>query len=200
MRILLIKMSPIDGLNSSTLRTIALANGLIKLGCDVHYLTVPMSGCHVLNESNNVIGKIKLIRTSHNNIYESLTSNSRRHSLNKVIVTISRFIYHKFFIYDYTYKIVKNININILNEKKYDIIISSSDPKTSHIVAKKLLDQGIECNKWIQYWGDPLANDITNKTIYPKWILKFFESKLLKSADKIVYVSPFTYKQQVRDF
>lgn len=201
MRILLIKMSPIDGLNSSTLRTLALANGFIKLGHEVHYLTVPLSGCHVLNESDSVINKVNVIRTAHNNIYESLTSKAKnRNSLKSIIIKLLRTMYHKLSIYDYTYKIAKQINIDILNNKNFDLIISSSDPKTSHIAAKSLITQGVKYNKWIQYWGDPLTNDITNKTIYPKWILRILELNLFKSADKVVYVSPFTYKQQIKDF
>ena len=201
MRILVIKMSPIDGLNSSTLRTLALVNGLINLGHEVHYLTVPLSGCHVLNESDSVINKVNVIRTAHNNIYESLTSKAKnRNSLKSIIIKLLRTMYHKLSIYDYTYKIAKQINIDILNNKNFDLIISSSDPKTSHIAAKSLITQGVKYNKWIQYWGDPLTNDITNKTIYPKWILRILELNLFKSADKVVYVSPFTYKQQIKDF
>ena len=201
MRILLIKMSPIDGLNSSTLRTLALANGFIKLGHEVHYLTVPLSGCHVLNESDSVINKVNVIRTAHNNIYESLTSKAKnRNSLKSIIIKLLRTMYHKLSIYDYTYKIANQINIDILNNKNFDLIISSSDPKTSHIAAKSLITQGVKYNKWIQYWGDPLANDITNKSIYPKWILRIFERNLIKSADKVIYVSPFTYNQQSKDF
>lgn len=201
MRILLITMSPIDGLNSSTLRTIALANGLVKLGCEVEYLTTPLSGCHVINKTNSVMDPINIIKTTHNKIYESLTSKTQRRSLLKpIFIKLIRFVFHKTSIYDNTYKIAKDITIDILDNKKYDIIISSSDPKTSHIAAKRLIDQGLEYNKWIQYWGDPLANDITNKTIYPKWVLRIFESNLLRIADKIIYVSPFTYKQQVKDF
>ncbi len=201
MRILLIKMSPIDGLNSSTLRTLALANGLVKLGHEVHYLTVPISGCHVLNESNGVIKKVNIIRTGHNSIYESLTIKSKNKNLLKsLVIKFLRRVYHKFSIYDYTYKIAKEIQVDILKDKDFDIIISSSDPKTSHIVAKRLVNQGVKHNNWIQYWGDPLANDITNKSIYPKCMLKFFEYNLIKSANKVIYVSPFTYKQQLKDF
>lgn len=201
MKILLIKMSPVDGLNSSTLRTLALAKGLNKLDYEVYYLTVPVSNCHVINESNNVIDSINIIRTPPNEIYDSLTSKSKKRSpFKSIIIKLLRAVYHKLSIYDYTYKIAKDINIDILDEKTYDIIISSSDPKTSHIVAKRLISQGIKYNRWIQYWGDPLAYDITNKAIYSKWILKKFELNLIKKADKIVYVSPFTYELQIREF
>ena len=38
--------------------------------------------------------------------------------------------------------------------------------------------------------------DITRKNIYPRFILRVLEKKILKNANKIIYVSPFTLKQQ----
>jgi glycosyltransferase involved in cell wall biosynthesis len=204
MKILIIKMSPVEGLSSSTLRTTALAKGLLKLGHEVDYLTVPMISSHVIDKSNNVRDLFNIIRAPQNKVYEVIASrtkkNSKKNSLKSISINIIRSIYHKLTLFDYTYKIAREFNIKTLEKLDYDVMISSSDPKTSHILAKRLVKQGIKYNKWIQYWGDPLTNDITNKTIYPKWILRRIELNLLRSADKIVYVSPFTYKQQINDF
>lgn len=204
MKILIIKMSPVEGLSSSTLRTTALAKGLLELGHEVDYLTVPMISSHVINKSNNVRDSFNIIRAPQNIVYEVIASrtkkDSKKNSLKSLAINIIRSIYHKLTLFDYTYKIAREFNIKTLEKLDYDVMISSSDPKTSHILAKRLVEQGIKYNKWIQYWGDPLTNDITNKTIYPKWILRRIELNLLRSADQIVYVSPFTYKQQINDF
>lgn len=83
---------------------------------------------------------------------------------------------------------------NDINNRKFDILISFSEPKTAHIM-------GGFCKRrtkiqYIQQWGDPLADDITNKSILPVWVKKKIETNLLKTADKICYVSPFTLKSQ----
>ncbi|SHJ72325.1 hypothetical protein SAMN02745751_03214 [Dethiosulfatibacter aminovorans DSM 17477] len=201
MRILLIKMSPVEGLNSSTLRTLAVADGLIRLGHEVDYMTIPISNCHVINKNTSIIDSLNIVRANHNQLYDSITvSSKKKSSLKSIFIKLLRSIYHKISIYDYTYNISKNVNIDLLDTKEYDIIISSSDPKSSHVAMRRLIDKGIKYNKWIQYWGDPLANDITHKSMYPKWILRIIEFNLLKTADRIVYVSPFTYKQQVDEF
>ena len=107
-----------------------------------------------------------------------------------------RKMYHKLFLYDNTKIIAKKILINILPQKEYDYIISISDPKTSHIALKTLIKQGLKSKKIIEYWGDPLYGDITQKSILPKFLIKKEEIKLIKIADKIIYTSPFTLKLQ----
>lgn len=139
---------------------------------------------------------INIIRTSSNLKYDTVVSKRKRGILGRLSVNIIRKIYHKLSLYNYTYSIAKNVNILLLKNKSYDVIISISDPKTSHIAMKRLISQGLNYGKWIQYWGDPMTNDITNKSIHPNWYVKRKEYTLLKDADEIVYVSPFTLEQQ----
>lgn len=198
LKILVVMLSPVESNDSATLRTKGLIKGLLSEDCSIDYLTIPLSNCHnVTNEYN--LSNVNIIRTSQNKVYDSIvTGNSG--ILKKIFVSFLRKIYHTFSLYDYTYSIAKNLDISILPTKEYDIVISSSDPKTSHIAVKNLIKQGLHYKQWIQYWGDPLAADITNKTIYPKWILNKIEKRLLKIADKIVYVSPFTLEYQKKSF
>jgi hypothetical protein len=102
--------------------------------------------------------------------------------------------------YDYTYDIVRNLDISILPKKKYHCVISISDPKTSHIAVSRLKKQGLVFERWIQYWGDPMTHDITSEVIYPLFIRRVIEEKLLKQADRIAYVSPLTLIQQKKEF
>jgi glycosyltransferase involved in cell wall biosynthesis len=92
------------------------------------------------------------------------------------------------------------VHLTLLPQQQFDIIISSSDPKSSHIVVDNLIRKGLKFNKWIQYWGDPLTIDITSKHIYPKYYTKHVERRILKAANKIIYVSPFTLQEQQKLF
>jgi len=78
----------------------------------------------------------------------------------------------------------------------YDIMISSSDPKSSHFFAQKIYEQNrSRIGRWIQYWGDPFALDI-NQSGGSAFRVKCAEKKLLRYADKVIYVSPFTLNKQ----
>jgi hypothetical protein len=198
MKILMVKLSPIESIDSATIRTLALTRGLIGQQCVIDYLAIPTSSNHVISGDEYLFQSINVIRSKSNSRYEAVIKNNG--SFKKRIVDLLRKIYHILSLYDYTYSISKDINISILKNTKYDLIISSSDPKTSHIAVKKLIEQGLSYKKWIQYWGDPMALDITNKSIYPKWYIAKIEKNLISKADKIVYVSPFTLEEQKKLF
>lgn len=86
-------------------------------------------------------------------------------------------------------KYVKDLNI----DQQFDIIISSSDPKSAHLFAEEYLkrdnNKGI---RWIQYWGDPFTGDISNKHSFSEGKIRKEEKRLLGIADKVIYVSPLT--------
>ena len=66
-------------------------------------------------------------------------------------------------------------------------MISSSDGKISHFVGKKVKKANKRI-KWIQIWGDPWYDDL-NSSIFDKIRITYYEKKLLKDADKVIYVS-----------
>ena len=202
MNILLISPSPIEAITSSMIRTLALARGLQESGAKIDCMVIPFNILQSQMKENDFLQNINVIRTDSNAVYDRVAvDQGNQKNIGKVILrNIFRKIWHSTFVYDNTYMIAKKISIHKLPVRHYDIVISSSDPKSSHIVVKTLKRQGLSYGKWIQYWGDPLAIDITQKTIWPKFILKHIEKKLLCGADKIVYVSPFTLKEQQRLF
>jgi hypothetical protein len=188
---------------SSVLRNKALIDGLMKNGYEIHILTIDNSASNPYNDKSiKWDKKIKIISLKKNNIYSALTKseNTIRGRIKKNSLPFIRKIYHTFSIFDNTVSIAKKVNKECLPRDHYDFIISSSDPKTSHITANKLITSGLKYGKWIQYWGDPLTIDITKKTIYPHFILKHIEKKMLSSSDKIIYVSPFTLDSQKKLF
>lgn len=95
-------------------------------------------------------------------------------------------------VYDRRSLLVSKINVTII-DKKFDVVISSSDPKSSHLFAHKIIRKSPSITKtWIQYWGDPFSNDISFKRLFGNYFVEKEEKKLIRLADKVIYVSPFT--------
>ena len=81
------------------------------------------------------------------------------------------------------------------SDESYDLVISLSYPQVSHLLAEKLTEaKRVLAKKWIQVWEDPWSIDLNNSDSYKKCLAA--ESKLLDSADEVVYVTPITLKRQ----
>jgi hypothetical protein len=93
----------------------------------------------------------------------------------------------------------KWLDKDIFIEDKYDIVISSSDTKTSHYVVEKIFNKQVLKAKWVQIWGDPWASDV-NLDFFTKKLVGSFEYKLLKKAYKVFYVSELTTKEYKNKF
>ncbi|XCP86575.1 hypothetical protein ABXS75_07210 [Roseburia hominis] len=197
-RVLVIKLSPVRGLNSSMMRALAAVKGLVEKGFKVDLLTLQASASHVLSEKEyDFMDRVNVIYANPNRTYSSLVAYSNN-SLKQKIVNFLRKLYHTFSVFDYSTSIAKKIKIDILPQREYEYVLAVSDPKTTHIAAQKLIKQGLKCNKLIEYWGDPLYGDITLKSIYPAFVYKNIEKRFLGIADKIVYTSPFTLREEQR--
>lgn len=75
---------------------------------------------------------------------------------------------------------------------KFDVVITSSDPKSLHLLYKnKTFFEYLNQSKpvRIQYWGDPWYDDIN---FYTNSLTKFLEGWILNSADLIIYNSRAT--------
>lgn len=92
-------------------------------------------------------------------------------------------------------KNAKNFHSNI----NYDYVISLSDPAVSHLLVNKLKNKkNIYFKSWIQIWEDPWSSDICYENGIKKYVKE--EEKLLRFAEKVVYVSPLTLKYQKEMF
>ncbi len=197
-RVLVIKLSPVKGLNSSMMRAIAAIKGLLSKGFKVDLLTLQTCAIHVVNKNEyDFMNEVNVVYANPNKAYSSIVSGSNS-GIKKIVVEILRKIYHTFSLFDYSGSIAKKIKISILPSAEYEYVLAVSDPKSSHLATKTLINQGLKYNKLIQYWGDPLTGDITLKSIYPKFVYRNVEERLLSIADKIVYTSPLTLKEEQR--
>lgn len=92
---------------------------------------------------------------------------------------------------DFTRSYLRELRDTPIPDEYYDLVISTSDPKTSHVFTARLL-RHVRYGRWIQHWGDPLLGDITRNFWWPQWCVKLYERNILRKADKVVYVTPFT--------
>ena len=110
-------------------------------------------------------------------------------------------IYDNISIFDAQKVNVKGVSNLDIDYDKYDIIISASDPKSSHLIVDRIFRENKSCNaKWIQYWGDPMLNDITRKSDWRDGFIKHYEKELILKADRVVYASPLTLDIQKKTF
>lgn len=192
MKILFVSTSPLEYSASSNMRNIALLNGLIQNGHKIYTLT-PMADKNFKMYDDSLCD-VKIEKQYYIDmgiIHSSLSkSNSSKNKIKSLIYNLLK----KIKIYDFRSDLARK---NIVIDEKFDILISSSDPKSSHLVAKKLIKRNPEIAKrWIQYWGDPFYDDVNDKRKFIKKIIKIEESRLIKMADKVIYVSPFTLENQ----
>lgn len=200
-RILVIKLAPYDSLVSSNMRMLALMKGIDQIGYSMDLLTVPKSTILVDNDMSDYtfLERVNIVTTSQSNLYEAVVSKRHGGIVGK-LYPIAKKVYHKFSLYNHTDKVAKQVSINILPRKEYDYVIAVSDPKTTYIALKTLLDQGLKAKKIVEYWGDPLYGDITQSSIFPGFVLKREERKFLAMADKVVYTSPLTLAMEKKTY
>ena len=200
MKILYIISTPIEYSSSANMRNLSLINGLIKNKCIVDLLSdsydydskyIDKDLCKIKFRKRYYLRKPAIVKTNkdYHGRYLNKIKNNLKELLLKKIQKIS--------VYD-NRKVLVNFVKNVMVDEKYDLIISSSDPKSSHLIAEKLISLYPNITKkWIQYWGDPFLADINGKkNILLNKKIKKAEFKILSKADKIVYVSPFTLELQ----
>ncbi|OMF90350.1 hypothetical protein [Paenibacillus sp. FSL R7-0337] len=203
MKILFVLTTPIEYNSSANMRNIGLIKGLIELGHSVTIVSArPQNKSIYVDNTLLSLNLYERFYLESSILYSSLTSSNKKgYKKNKEIINFFRKkvykIISKLSLYDPRKSFISGvINLKFEN-KKYDLMISSSDPKSSHLLAaeiKKIFPN--VSRKWVQYWGDPFAADINNKTLLPDFYIKKQELKMLEKADKVVYVSPFTLQQQ----
>lgn len=195
MKILYISSLIIKKSSSASIRNTGLIVGLIKNKINVDILTVKYP-----NELEDEYLKNKLINAKiHNTNLKILNEylkgkfavkGGESNIFKNVFKIIKNLIKDIYFFPDVDKEWIKEFEELNINFKEYDLIITSSDTKTSHYIGEKIkkLYPNIV---WFQIWGDPWSSDIGLSKL-KKIRAKFKEKELLKKADRIFYVSPFT--------
>lgn len=190
MKVLFVTLFPLEDNTSVTISNYGLLMGLNELEYEVtilmpHYTSDNSRVCEY-DLSDFTIERIPGLSFAECRQAKPLT----------VLNRISRKWHKEFDFLDFTAQMLSAARNVQLPESYYDLIISTSDPKTSHVFVQKLIDNGLQYGRWIQHWGDPLNGDITRRNCYPDKIVQWYERRMIKDADKVVYVSPFTAEMQ----
>lgn len=204
MKILFVTSQPILINSSANLRNIALIRGLIELGHEVKILNMKLSvdAANFDNSMSEFINENDITYIKPIKIHNSMiVKKENKENLVLKLKTLLRKSYLKFSILDslsLSRKRIKELENKIGD---FDIIISSSDLKSSHLFASEYIKKfGTKKEKWVQYWGDPLTIDVNSKSQWPRVILKYKEYSIIKRADNVIYVSPYTLIEQQKLF
>lgn len=174
--------------SSAAVRNASLVNGLLNIGNNVDILTIEYPQEQISTMFSKCPyrkifrSKIKLATIVQN------TSKVQNKINNSIFKNIKRFVRNLLFFPDIYIQWKSHIpNIDISN---YDVIISSSDSKSSHFVAEKI-KKNFSGIRWIQIWGDPWSIDSTLDKL-SRIRAKYKEKCILYSADKVIYISELT--------
>lgn len=205
MNILFICMNPLNSNSSGNLRNIGFITGAIenKNCIDMVTLEDDATGINYDSSYADIIPEITKIYTiKQNYIYKKLRSRKRPFAMENgsshnpkkaVFKNIIKKVVKSIFIYDFQRINIKNVHL----DKQYDLVLSSSDPKSSHLLAEYIIKKNRVSCPWYQYWGDPMRDDITlSAGAFKGLLIKKSEEHLLKKADKVIYTSPLTLERQ----
>lgn len=178
MNILLITLFSLERNTSVAISNINITKGLLALGHKVTWVMPNWAQC----ETEFNFSQVRVIRVPGKDLSRSVgyvRGKLRSH----------------FDMLDFTRPYLREWRKVQIPNEYFDVVISTSDPKTSHIFTAKLLTK-VKYGKWIQHWGDPMLGDITRNLWWPEWFVKFYEWNIIRKADKVIYVTPFTCEAQ----
>ena len=193
MKILYVVSRPLEINTSSSIRNRATIMGLAENGHEVDLITtVPDSNHFAYDDSMTIEGvKVTYIRL------EGIQSVARLGRKMKFLDPLKKAVV-KYMDSNDIYDNLKGIvdHVSEVDCRKYDLIISSSDPKSSHLFVDRMLEQKEFSAKWIQIWGDPFLSDITLSQGKNREEVFNEERRLISKCDKVVYVSGLTLESQ----
>lgn len=218
MKILFVSMVPFEDNTSATIQNKGIIRGLVALGHDVDTMTLEpdrdaISFDDSMNDVKSLVNHTYYIGVDRR--YALLRAKKKgsktgpeKNDASKLstilfnkIRAITKSIHDNTSIFDAQKINVKGISEVQVDYPEYDMIITSSDPKSSHLLGLEIFKRNRECRaKWIQYWGDPMLNDITRPRDWRDYIVKCYEKRLISSADRVIYASPLTLNVQRRTF
>lgn len=182
MNILVVSLFPLERNTSVANSSISIVKGLLALG---HRVTMLMPSWPT-NDTDVDLSSTRVIRIpGQPDQHYSLKSKwvGKMHS--------------HFDVLDISRGYMKFIKDMVIPDEFYDVVLSLSDPKVSHLYTRELIRlKKIRYGRWIQHWGDPITGDFTRHYWWPEWAIRLYERSIIRTADKAVFVSPFTYEME----
>lgn len=190
---IVILTQPIEANTSSMIRSRNIIKELPSCGYETICYS-PYSGS--MNELEFILPSVEIKRYGKVNYVANFKENlEHKVSLKYRILKFMYKLYKKVDIFGASIQYLKytHLILDEVKKEKPDILLTFSDPMTSHIIGRKCRKY---VSKYVQQWGDPLATDTISKVGLPVWLRKIIEKSLIKKADRVCYVSPFTCDEQ----
>ena len=179
---------------SGNIRTVALMNSLHDAGHIVHCLFVPTNNVSDKSIYDNLIKIDKLITFPRTEVFFVAPSKEPPKEDKSISGALRGWLiktYSKLSVYDVfrlpLFKLKKG-DLSELDDT-YDYIVSSSEPRSSHLFAEKVIKMKKYQAKWILYWGDPMSNDVASDKLFGNREAKE-EHRLISVSDISVYTNP----------
>ena len=182
MNILLISLYSLERNTSVSISNINITQGLQALGHRITWVMPNWPRCETVFDASQV----RIVRIP-------------GHDLKRDLGYVRNRLNSHFGMLGFTRSYLRKLKQTHVPDEFFDVVISTSDPKTSHIFTSRLLKH-IRYGRWIQHWGDPLLGDITRNFWWPRWYVKYYENRILRKADKVIYVTPFTCEAQRKEY
>ncbi len=197
MKILYVVSRPLEINTSASIRNRATILGLVDNGHEVEVLTTEPDRNHPAFDGQMSVDDVARMHYVKLGGSQRIARMGRKFSFLRPIKDFAYRWMTRHEIYDNLKGIVAYTDAISLQNAQYDLIISSSDPKSSHLFVMKLLEKQKEAfqGNWIQIWGDPFLADITQTNKNSK-LIKAEERRLIHAADLVFYVSRLTMNQQ----
>ena len=202
MRVLFITFSDISVCSSSNIRNISLIKGLLDNGHQVDIISYKTSNTVQVQDETfkAVTDRCRVVELTGALATEKISAGllaSGNTSVKAKIYNRLRKIYYSLEPVDSLRKIASSIDIDNLELTDYDLMISSSNPYSVHILAERIKKRYFASGiKWVQYWGDALYYDTLNRNPILPSRLKKAEYNLIKNCDLVVYTNEVVLNKQ----
>lgn len=202
-KIAVILALPVEYSSSAMLRCKGVIEGLREIGNEVVCFSPSQRSKSLYSDGIDKTEEVNVIRYGKPLLSGTMLSENINESkgIRNLVVKLLYTCFRKFDIFGAS--IVNIPYRKVISEKikkeKFDYVISFSDPLTAHVIGKYCKKNSKKV-KYIQQWGDPLSGDIISKTGIPIFVRKIIEADMIKNADRICYVSPFTLLAQKKMF
>ena len=197
MKVLFVTLCALEVNTSVTKSNVGLLKGLKSLGADITIIMPNISKDVYYYDKSFDLDGIRVIRLNSCGIGQKVANmQGSKSKIKSYLFNKLRNLYNNMSVYGRSTSYLKEVDTVPIYDEFFDYVISTSDPKSSHLFVGGLVKNGLKYGKWIQHWGDPLMGDVSRRTVHPEWYIKYMEKKTIKNADRIIYVSPFTAEKQ----
>lgn len=202
MRILFVTFSDIAVCSSSNIRNVSLIHGLLELGNSVDIISYKTNNKAQTQDDTfkSITNRCRVIELFGETASEKVSANLLVKDSRNIKVRLYSFLrrlYYSFEPVDSMRRTALTLNIDNLELGEYDLMISSSNPCSVHILAERIKNKYFKKGiKWVQYWGDALYFDtLIRHPLFPSR-LKKAEYKLIRNCHAVIYTNEVILKKQ----